>query len=173
MKTNTMMMQQNAMNIAPHQKPPTPPMGTKMGTLRTGDRSIYRSPPVVAPPQVPSHYAPNYPMGQLRRQVSNNEQKGYTTLPLQTGHPQQHASLNQVPLGAAGIPFKQRDIQPMSHQQIIYAENKSMRFYKLYMEWTLMHPIVFITENILCIFRFGYSDYHDWTSFSTIAAPSI
>ncbi|CAL8083394.1 unnamed protein product [Orchesella dallaii] len=113
------------MNLPPSTKPPTPPMGSKMGTLR-GDRSIYRAPPAVAPPQVPSHYAPNYPMGHPKRQSSQSEQRGYTTLPLQTSHPQQQASQNQVPLSAAGIPFKQRDIQPMSHQQIIYAENKSL-----------------------------------------------
>lgn len=112
--------------LPPNTKPPTPPMGTKMGTLRTGDRSIYRTPPAVAPPQVPSHYAPNYPMGHPKRQPSQSEQRGYTTLPLQTAHPQQQASQNQVPLQSSGIPFRQRDIQPMSHQQIIYAENKSM-----------------------------------------------
>jgi len=111
--------------LPPSTKPPTPPMGTKMGTLRTGDRSIYRTPPVVAPPQVPSHYAPNYPVGHPKRQNSQIEQRGYTTLPLQTAHPQQQASQNQVPL-QTNIPFRQRDIQPMSHQQIIYAENKSL-----------------------------------------------
>ncbi|OXA57023.1 abl interactor 2 [Folsomia candida] len=110
--------------LPPNTKPPTPPMGTKMGTLRTGDRSIYRTAPAVAPPQVPSHYAPNYPHLQ-KRQNSQIEQRGYTTLPLQTAHPQLQASQNQVPLQSS-IPFRQRDIQPMSHQQIIYAENKSL-----------------------------------------------
>jgi hypothetical protein len=57
------------------------------------------------------------------QQVSQSEQ--YTTLPLQTSHPQQQVTQNQVPLTATGIPFRQRDIQPMSHQQMIYAENKS------------------------------------------------
>lgn len=114
----------NMSTLPPNTKPPTPPMGTKLGTLRSGDRSIYRTPPAVAPPQVPSHYAPNYPMGHPKRQNSQIEQRGYTTLPLQTAHPQQQASQNQVPLQSS-IPFRQRDIQPMSHQQIIYAENKS------------------------------------------------
>lgn len=122
LKAATPMMNMT-MNLPPSTKPPTPPMGSKMGTLR-GDRSIYRAPPAVAPPQVPSHYAPNYPLGHPKRQNSQSEQRGYTTLPLQTSHPQQQASQHQVPLSAAGIPFKQRDIQPMSHQQIIYAENK-------------------------------------------------
>lgn len=116
--------------LPPNTKPPTPPMGTKMGTLRTGDRSIYRTAPAVAPPQVPSHYAPNYPHLQ-KRQNSQIEQRGYTTLPLQTAHPQLQASQNQVPLQSS-IPFRQRDIQPMSHQQIIYAENKSENFLHLY-----------------------------------------
>lgn len=53
---------------APTQKPPTPP-GPQMtmapgggggGTLR---RSDYRSTPPIVPPQLPSNYAPNYPMG--------------------------------------------------------------------------------------------------------------
>jgi hypothetical protein len=45
---------------------------------------------------------------------------------MQTSHPQQQPTQNQVPVAASGIPFKQRDIQPMSHQQIIYAENKGL-----------------------------------------------
>jgi len=144
--------------LPPSSKPPTPPMGTKMGTLRSSN-TIYRTPPVVAPPQVPSHYAPNYPVGHPGRisqtsissnmsitsggggnnslnnmnmslnmaQQSASEQRGYTTLPLQTSHPQQQVTQNQIPLTASGIPFRQRDIQPMSHQQIIYAENKGKK----------------------------------------------
>ena len=152
--------------LPPSAKPPTPPMGNKMGTLRSN--TIYRTPPVVAPPQVPTHYAPNYPVGHPRRtsQSSINSNAGsvgmpmmgnmgsnsngnanmntmnrntmnsmkmtmqqvqseqYTTLPLQTSHPRQQVTQDQVPLTATGIPFRQRDIQPMSHQQIIYAENK-------------------------------------------------
>lgn len=53
---------------APTQKPPTPPgqqmppgpMSTGGGTLRRGE---YRTTPPIAPPQLPSNYAPNYPMG--------------------------------------------------------------------------------------------------------------
>ncbi|CAG7836408.1 unnamed protein product [Allacma fusca] len=112
------------MNMPPSSKPPTPPMGNKMGTLRSN--TIYRTPPAVAPPQVPSHYAPNFPMGHPRRTNSQIEQRGYTTLPMQTSHPQQQPTQSQVPVAASGIPFKQRDIQPMSHQQIIYAENKGL-----------------------------------------------
>ncbi|OQR74669.1 hypothetical protein BIW11_08914 [Tropilaelaps mercedesae] len=55
---------------APTQKPPTPPgqqmgpggmgMGGGSGTLRRGD---YRTTPSITPPQLPSNYAPNYPVG--------------------------------------------------------------------------------------------------------------
>ncbi|CAG0921453.1 unnamed protein product [Notodromas monacha] len=66
---------------APQSKPPTPPMSgmrpgsqtslsaSSTGTL--GKRSDYRALPVVAP-QVPSHYAPNYP----------RRSGGYSSLPL-------------------------------------------------------------------------------------------
>ena len=43
----------------------------------------YRTPPVVAPPQVPSNYAPNYPM-QQQQQYQKGLGKQYGTLP----HPQ-------------------------------------------------------------------------------------
>jgi len=111
-------------SIPPSSKPPTPPMANKMGTLRSN--TIYRTPPAVAPPQVPSHYAPNFPVGHPRRQNSHIDQREYTTLPLQTSHPQQQVTQNQIPLGATGIPFRQRDILPMSNQQMIYAENKGL-----------------------------------------------
>ncbi|XP_055586174.1 LOW QUALITY PROTEIN: abl interactor 2 [Uranotaenia lowii] len=67
----------------PTTKPPTPPqMGRTVvvaghtgtlgknagntGTLGKASRE-YRTPPVVIPPQVPSHYAPNYPVGHPKR----------------------------------------------------------------------------------------------------------
>ena len=69
----------------PTTKPPTPPnMGgtvrsstgpkiiSNTGTLGKSSRGEYRAPPVVIPPQVPSHYAPNYPIGHPRRQSSQN-----------------------------------------------------------------------------------------------------
>eukprot|EP00088_Acartia_fossae_P009026 TRINITY_DN14354_c0_g1_i4.p1 TRINITY_DN14354_c0_g1~~TRINITY_DN14354_c0_g1_i4.p1 ORF type:complete len:687 (-),score=167.82 TRINITY_DN14354_c0_g1_i4:336-2396(-) len=48
---------------APTTKPPTPPQNRiyQHGTLTRSSKSEYRTPPVVAPPQVPSNYAPNYP----------------------------------------------------------------------------------------------------------------
>ena len=66
-------------NPAPTTKPPTPPQLSRApvkivagGTLSKGSRE-YRTPPAVAPPQVPSHYAPNYP-----------RKPGYSTLPFAT-----------------------------------------------------------------------------------------
>ncbi|XP_039290526.1 abl interactor 2 isoform X2 [Nilaparvata lugens] len=62
---------------APTTKPPTPPSAIRAtGSLSKGSRE-YRTPPAVAPPQVPSHYAPNYPLGHPRRTGV-----GYSTLPM-------------------------------------------------------------------------------------------
>lgn len=67
---------------APTTKPPTPPSVIRStGSLSKGSRE-YRTPPAVAPPQVPSHYAPNYPLGHPRR-------AGYSTLPLNSSVSQQ------------------------------------------------------------------------------------
>uniref|UniRef100_A0A182Q068 Meiosis-specific nuclear structural protein 1 n=1 Tax=Anopheles farauti TaxID=69004 RepID=A0A182Q068_9DIPT len=84
----------------PTTKPPTPPQMTRSaghsgtlgkpvsntGTLGKASRE-YRTPPVVVPPQVPSHYAPNYPAGHPRRTsgsgVPGGERgPGYSTLPM-------------------------------------------------------------------------------------------
>ncbi|XP_011303969.1 abl interactor 2 [Fopius arisanus] len=72
---------------APTTKPPTPPQAARTGTLSKGSRE-YRTPPAVAPPQVPSHYAPNYPLGHPRRERG----PGYSTLPLHA-HTTQHNTL--------------------------------------------------------------------------------
>ncbi|XP_059483169.1 protein SCAR-like isoform X2 [Neocloeon triangulifer] len=58
-----------------------------MGTLSKGSREN-RTPPAVAPPQVPSHYAPNFPMGHPRRSIEQNRGvvglgPGYSTRPMQ------------------------------------------------------------------------------------------
>ncbi|KAG5899413.1 hypothetical protein JTB14_033606 [Gonioctena quinquepunctata] len=75
---------------APTTKPPTPPQVSRTsskvsvsggGTLSKNSRE-YRTPPAVAPPQVPSHYAPNYPIGHPRRERG----PGYGTLPLANVH---------------------------------------------------------------------------------------
>ncbi|KAI5705521.1 hypothetical protein M8J76_004198 [Diaphorina citri] len=61
---------------APTTKPPTPPSVIRStGTLKNSRE--YRTPPAVAPPQVPSHYAPNYPIGHPKRERG----PGYGTLP--------------------------------------------------------------------------------------------
>lgn len=71
---------------APTTKPPTPPQAIRTGTLSKGSKE-YRTPPAVAPPQVPSHYAPNYPLGHPRR----DRGPGYSTLPLNV-HTTQHGN---------------------------------------------------------------------------------
>lgn len=89
---------------APTTKPPTPPQTSRpgagstlgpgaCGSLGKGSRE-YRTPPAVAPPQVPSHYAPNYPLGHPRR---GERGAGYSTLPMPppqvgTVHPQPHTN---------------------------------------------------------------------------------
>ena len=66
---------QGSAGPAPTSKPPTPPQNRyNSGTLNRSKE--YRTPPVVAPPQVPSNYAPNYPKSSRGQQ--------YGTLP----HPQ-------------------------------------------------------------------------------------
>ncbi|XP_074039144.1 abl interactor 1 [Leptinotarsa decemlineata] len=90
---------------APTTKPPTPPQVSRTsskasvsgGTLSKNSRE-YRTPPAVAPPQVPSHYAPNYPIGHPRRERG----PGYGTLPL----PNLHQTSPQVGM-----------VHPMSQQQ--------------------------------------------------------
>lgn len=81
---------------APTTKPPTPPSALRSATGSLGKSSReYRTPPAVAPPQVPSHYAPNYPVGHPRRTGA-----GYSTLPL--AHIQQQANVNPPPPAATG-----------------------------------------------------------------------
>ena len=95
----------NATNIVgppPTTKPPTPPQlargntGTlgksagNTGTLGKGSRE-YRTPPVVVPPQVPSHYAPNYP-----RRSGSDRGSGYSALPGHPVPPSQQVATHQV-----------------------------------------------------------------------------
>lgn len=96
----------NNVGPPPTTKPPTPPQlgrASMTGTLKAGStgtikRSEYRTPPVVVPPQVPSHYAPNYP-GQQQQQrrsqqppppqqpVQSERGPGYSALPLAGTNP--------------------------------------------------------------------------------------
>jgi len=82
---------QGSAGPAPTSKPPTPPQNRfQSGTLNRSKE--YRTPPVVAPPQVPSNYAPNYPRGSRGQQ--------YGTLPHpQVGmvQPQQHDGGSTMP----------------------------------------------------------------------------
>lgn len=112
----------------PTTKPPTPPqMGTirassgpkiisNTGTLGKSRGSEYRAPPVVVPPQVPSHYAPNYPMGHPRRQNSNNSDRGpgYSALP----PPSQQVAMHLNP--------NQQMVHPLQQQHSQYDDRSSM-----------------------------------------------
>ena len=53
---------QGSAGPAPTSKPPTPPQNRFPGGTLNRSKE-YRTPPVVAPPQLPSNYAPNYPRG--------------------------------------------------------------------------------------------------------------
>ena len=73
----------NSAGPAPTTKPPTPPQQARYSSGTLNRSKEYRTPPVVAPPQVPSNYAPNYPM-QMQQQYQKGLGKQYGTLP----HPQ-------------------------------------------------------------------------------------
>ncbi|XP_047494137.1 abl interactor 2-like isoform X2 [Penaeus chinensis] len=93
---------------APTTKPPTPPQANRsVSSLSRGSRE-YRTPPAVAPPQVPSNYAPNYPIGHPRR---NDRSSGYSTLPHQSAA---HVSpMNHN--GGAAPPPQVGMVHPMAH----------------------------------------------------------
>ena len=69
----------NSAGPAPTTKPPTPPQAARYSSGTLNRSKEYRTPPVVAPPQVPSNYAPNYP-----QQYQKGLGKQYGTMP----HPQ-------------------------------------------------------------------------------------
>ncbi|KAF2881532.1 hypothetical protein ILUMI_24635 [Ignelater luminosus] len=100
----------NSVGPPPTTKPPTPPQVSRTsskvsvsgGTLSKGSRE-YRTPPAVAPPQVPSHYAPNYPIGHPRR--SGERGPGYSTLPMA---PNQHQAMSPPQVGM---------VHPLNSQQ--------------------------------------------------------
>uniref|UniRef100_A0A8D8F993 Abl interactor 2 n=2 Tax=Culex pipiens TaxID=7175 RepID=A0A8D8F993_CULPI len=99
----------------PTTKPPTPPQmsrsaghtgtlgknASNTGTLGKASRE-YRTPPVVIPPQVPSHYAPNFPMGHPRRTSGGERGPGYSALPMPPSqvamhHPPQVGMVHPMP----------------------------------------------------------------------------
>jgi abl interactor 2 len=88
------------------------------GTIGKSRGSEYRPPAQVIPPQVPSHYAPNYPVGHPRRQNSNtstsgNERPGYSALPMP---PSQQVAMHH--------PNPQL-LHPLQHQQSHYDDRTS------------------------------------------------
>ncbi|KAG7153475.1 Abl interactor 1-like [Homarus americanus] len=92
---------------APTTKPPTPPQSNRsVSSLSRGSRE-YRTPPAVAPPQVPSNYAPNYPIGHPRR---NDRSSGYSTLPHQSA-----AHVTPINGGSPAPPPQVGMVHPMSH----------------------------------------------------------
>lgn len=109
----------------PTTKPPTPPQMSRAGNTGTLGKSAsntgtlgkssreYRTPPVVNPPQVPSHYAPNYPIGHPKRMstasstttttgggaAGNERAAGYSALPM----PPSQQIATHVNLPSAGM----------------------------------------------------------------------
>lgn len=126
----------NASIPPPTTKPPTPPnsqapirasTGPKIisntGTLGKSRGSEYRAPPVVIPPQVPSHYAPNYPIGHPRRQNSNTSDRapGYSSLPMP---PSQQVAVH---LNSNPQPMLQPPMQQQQHSLgVTYDDRNSM-----------------------------------------------
>jgi abl interactor 2 len=86
MKNGSSTLMMSSGGPAPTTKPPTPPQMRSVGSLSRGNKE-YRTPaPPIAPPQVPSNYAPNYPIGHPKALDSNRRGSGYSTLPLGLGH---------------------------------------------------------------------------------------
>ncbi|KAK8721109.1 hypothetical protein OTU49_012939 [Cherax quadricarinatus] len=95
---------------APTTKPPTPPQANRsVSSLSRGSRE-YRTPPAVAPPQVPSNYAPNYPIGHPRR---NDRSSGYSTLPHQSAA--HVAPITHNGSGSPAPPPQVGTVHPMTH----------------------------------------------------------
>jgi hypothetical protein len=131
----------NASIPPPTTKPPTPPnmaIGST-GTMRSStgpkiisntgtlgkNRSEYRAPPVVVPPQVPSHYAPNYPIGHPRRQSSQNSDRGpgYSSLPMP---PSQQVAVHLNSQQPQMIPSMQQPQQHTQHTLGVHDDRGSM-----------------------------------------------
>lgn len=96
---------------APTSKPPTPPQPIRAGgSLSRGTASKeYRTPaPPIAPPTVPSNYAPNYPIGYLTTRGQDiRKASGYSTLPM--------ASASQAPQGVLSSQPQIGMVHPMTH----------------------------------------------------------
>ncbi|XP_040583803.1 abl interactor 2 [Lepeophtheirus salmonis] len=73
---------------APTTKPPTPPSTARYSTGTLSRSKEYRTLPMVAPPQVPSNYAPNYPRTTTKAQ--------YGTLPHAIVHTMQGSTMPRL-----------------------------------------------------------------------------
>ncbi|XP_074597914.1 abl interactor 2-like [Brevipalpus obovatus] len=102
---------------APNVKPPTPP-----GTLRSGSLSRaskdYRTPvPPVAPPQVPSNYAPNYPIGHPKGPSDSSRRgSGYSTLPLGMVHTGSGSGAHLISQAMQKMQVAQQNVQSTQPQ---------------------------------------------------------
>ncbi|KAL7639067.1 UNVERIFIED_CONTAM: hypothetical protein RMT77_010601 [Armadillidium vulgare] len=99
---------------APTTKPPTPPQANRsVSSLSRGSRE-YRTPPAVAPPQVPSNYAPNYPIGHPRR---NERGGGYSTLPHPSAASRSNSQTDMMPQHNNPPGPQVGMVHPMTHSQ--------------------------------------------------------
>ncbi|XP_013785761.1 abl interactor 2-like [Limulus polyphemus] len=99
---------------APTTKPPTPPQPVRVavgsgGSLSRSNREYRTLAPPIAPPQVPSNYAPNFPIGHPKAPEIQRG-NGYSTLPAVGNQPQslQNTGAQQPQVGM---------VHPMSHLQ--------------------------------------------------------
>lgn len=156
MSSQVSMQSNNSSVPPPTTKPPTPPqMGTirastgpkiisNTGTLGKSRGSEYRAPivPAVVPPQVPSHYAPNFPIGHPRRQNSNSSDRGpgYSSLPMP---PSQQVAMHLNP--------SQPMVHPLQQQHSQYDDRSSMSMpRKFYLN-------VFRIQFCICMYSFTFS----------------
>ena len=89
---------------APTTKPPTPPQPARSASTLSRNNKEYRTPPAIAPPQVPSNYAVNYPVGHPRRQEAGRA-PSYSAAPRPAGPPP------ASPAPQVGM------VHPMHHEQ--------------------------------------------------------
>ena len=114
--SNTMMNSSSA----PTTKPPTPPQTIRgLGTLSRASKE-YRTPaPPIAPPQVPSNYAPNYPIGHPWSADGAKRGSGYSTLPVSMAHSTGHhvtTSMQHQKMSEQHYQLHQPNNQPNSVQ---------------------------------------------------------
>ncbi|KAI1280841.1 Abl interactor 2 [Halotydeus destructor] len=107
---------------APTSKPPTPPQAHRgIGTLSRGSKE-YRTPaPPIAPPQVPSNYAPNYPLGHPRANDTIRRGSNYSTLPMNSSHQQERSQYAQNPMQTLQRQHSQH--KPHQHHEPLYGQH--------------------------------------------------